>query len=336
VEIERFDGQAEPDRVRDCFRIVLACFAVDQPDQPNWSLGSFTSKWVDGFDGSPHESWIATDAAGEAVGCYLLTLPDKANLTRANVVLRVPPDRRRAGIGTALLRHCADRARLAGRAWLAAEAWDGTAGEPFATAVGATGGIPSVHRTMRFDDSVREQLPGLRADAEGHAAGYSLLSWTGPTPGGLLDQVAAVHAAMADAPRNAGVEPSVWDADRIARVEKLIDDAGMGSYTVGARHDATGRIAALTTILTDPGAPGWGIQQITAVLRQHRGHRLGLLVKVAMLELLTSAEPDMRRIVTDNAGSNDFMIAINKQLGFEVSGVTRSWQLDLTGSGGQS
>jgi GNAT superfamily N-acetyltransferase/RimJ/RimL family protein N-acetyltransferase len=336
VKIEQFDGQAEPDRVRECFRIVLACYAVDQPDQPNWSLGTFTAKWVDGFDANPQESWIATDPAGETVGCYLLTLPDKANLSRANVVLRVPPDRRRAGIGTALLRHCADRARMAGRDWLAGDAWDGTAGEPFAIAVGATGGIPSVHRTMRFDDSVRDRLPGLRAAADAHAAGYSLLNWTGPTPEDLLEQVAAVHGAMADAPRDAGVEPSVWDADRIARAEKLIADSDMGSYTVAARHDASGRLAALTDILTDPGAPGWGIQQLTAVLQPHRGHRLGLLVKVAMLELLTSAAPDVGRIVTDNAGSNEYMIAINKQLGFEVSGVTRSWQLDLTGSAGQS
>jgi GNAT superfamily N-acetyltransferase len=336
VDIERFDAQAEPDRVGECFRIVQACFRVDQPNQPNWSLGSFTAKWGEGFGAGPQESWIATDPSGEAIGCYLLTLPDKTNLSRASVVLRVPPDRRRAGIGTALLRHCAERARTADRAWLSGEAWDGTAGEPFAAAVGATGGIANVHRTMRFDDSVRDRLPGLRAAAEAHATGYSLLSWTGPTPEDILEQVAAVHGAMADAPRNAGVEPSVWDADRVRRVEKLTADCGVGSYSVAARHDAAGRFAALTQIFTDPGAPGWGIQGLTAVLQPDRGHRLGLLVKVAMLELIAAAVPDIDRFVTDNAGSNEYMIAINKQLGFEVSGVTRSWQLDLTGSSGQS
>ena len=332
MDIERFDGQAEPDRVRDGFRILLACYAVDQPDQPNWSLGTFTAKWVEGFGGGPQQSWIATDGGGEAVGCYLLTLPDKANLSRANVVLLVPPDRRRAGIGTALLRHCADRARTAGRTWLAGDAWDGTAGEAFAASISATSGIANVHRTMRFDDSVRGRLPGLRATAEGHAAGYSLLRWTGPTPEDLLEQVATVHGAMADAPRNEGVEPSVWDADRVRRVEKLMADYGVASYTVAARHDASGRLAALTDLVTDPGAPGWGIQQLTAVLQPHRGHRLGLLVKVAMLELLASEVPDVSRIVTDNAGSNEYMIAINAQLGFEVSGVTRAWQLDLSQS----
>ena len=337
MDIERFDGHTEPERVRDCFRLVRACFPVDQPNQPEWSLASFSAKWVQGFDGSPHESWIAADASGEAVGCYLLTLPARENVELAHTVLRVPPDRRRAGIGTALLRHCADRARLADRTRLVADAWDSSAGAAFAAAAGATAGIPNVRRSLQIDDDVRGRLPGLRAQAAAHAAGYSVLCWVGRTPEDQLEQLAAVHTAMADAPRNAGVEPWVWDADRIRRLEKLTAEHGLVSYTVAARHDATGQLAAVTQLVTDPGAPGWGIQQITAVLPAHRGHRLGLLVKVAMLELLASAAPDVTRIVTENAGSNEYMIAINAELGFGVSGVTRSWQLDLTrAAGGQS
>ena len=68
------------------------------------------------------------DDHGAIVGCYLLDLPDRENLSMASAVLRVSPGRRRAGIGTVLLRHCEDRARLAGRTRLTGEAWDGSAG----------------------------------------------------------------------------------------------------------------------------------------------------------------------------------------------------------------
>jgi RimJ/RimL family protein N-acetyltransferase len=68
---------------------------------------------------------------------------------------------------------------------------------------------------------------------------------------------------------------------------------------------------------------------VTAVLPEHRGHRLGLLVKIAMLDLLASQAPDVDRIFTGNAGSNQHMIAINEQLGFEVADTYRSWELDL-------
>ncbi len=71
---------------------------------------------------------------------------------------------------------------------------------------------------------------------------------------------------------------------------------------------------------------------ITAVLPEHRGHRLGLLVKAEMLALLTANEPAIRHVVTGNADSNRHMIAINEQLGFTACAVYRNWELDLTAS----
>ena len=59
------------------------------------------------------------------------------------------------------------------------------------------------------------------------------------------------------------------------------------------------------------------MQLITAVVRKHRGHRLGLLVKAAMLDWLAEAEPGIGRIVTGNAAVNRWMIAINEALGFD-------------------
>ena len=68
------------------------------------------------------------------------------------------------------------------------------------------------------------------------------------------------------------------------------------------------------------------------MLPADRGRRLGLLVKVAMLELLAEREPGLRRIVTGNAGGNDHVIAINDQLGFEIVSVYRRWELSLAAS----
>jgi hypothetical protein len=39
-----------------------------------------------------------------------------------------------------------------------------------------------------------------------------------------------------------------------------------------------------------------------------------------MLQWLTGAEPRLRKVATFNAASNRHMIAINEELGFEVSG----------------
>ena len=78
----------------------------------------------------------------------------------------------------------------------------------------------------------------------------------------------------------------------------------------------------------DPDDPGWGFQVFTVVRREHRGHRLGLLLKVAMMELLAQTEPQVRRLITSNTETNEHMIAINTRLGYRVLGKPlRSWEL---------
>ena len=89
---------------------------------------------------------------------------------------------------------------------------------------------------------------------------------------------------------------------------------------MAARHDATGELAALTDLAVDPADPGWGHQAFTVVTREHRGHRLGLLTKIAMLQLLATSEPQLERISTWNAEVNKHMIAVNEELGFTVFG----------------
>ena len=71
----------------------------------------------------------------------------------------------------------------------------------------------------------------------------------------------------------------------------------------------------------DPEYPEWGTQGLTAVTRPHRGHRLGLLVKLAMLEQLAPASRRSSRIITGNTDTNQHMIAINAELGLPGHGL---------------
>jgi GNAT superfamily N-acetyltransferase len=331
VLIEQFDPATDPGRTGSCHQIATACDRLDDPGLPVRSLQVFTAWWTHGFGGSPRQTWQASDSpGGEVVGCYLLMLPDRENLAMADCTLYVAPGARRSGRGRELLAHCAGQARLAGRSRLVAETRDGSPGAAFAAALGATSGISEVLRVLAVDAALAARLAALRTDAEQRADGYTLLSWLGETPPEYLEDSARLSAAMVDAPRDEGVEPELWDADRIRRAEQTLIEAGQRLYGVAAMHEQSGHLAAITLIGTDPGTPGWGFQALTAVLPDHRGHRLGLLVKVAMLEQLLAVRPDVSRIVTGNAGANQHMIAINEELGFEVGSVHRRWELDLS------
>jgi RimJ/RimL family protein N-acetyltransferase len=56
----------------------------------------------------------------------------------------------------------------------------------------------------------------------------------------------------------------------------------------------------------------WG----TLVRPDHRGHRLGLAVKVANVRLLQETQPQLATVVTFNADVNAPMVAVNDRLGF--------------------
>ena len=66
--------------------------------------------------------------------------------------------------------------------------------------------------------------------------------------------------------------------------------------------------------------PAWGEQEDTSVVRAHRGHRLGLLLKADMMRWLAEAEPQLETLDTWNAESNDHMIGVNERLGYRVMG----------------
>ena len=131
--------------------------------------------------------------------------------------------------------------------------------------------------------------------------------------------MAEVYNAFADAPHGENEEPEVWDACRVRERTGILARAGLlRTYSVAAVSDSTGEMAAFTEVIIEPDSPQWGFQQLTAVIRAHRGHRLGLLVKTAMLEWLAAAEPQLECIQTGNAASNEHMIAVNEQLGYQV------------------
>ena len=235
------------------------------------------------------------------------------------MTLVVHPAHRRRGVGRALLRDAARRASADGRSLLWSETRDGSAGEAFAAAVGAKQGIAAGVRRLDLRTLPAGKVGALRASAAAAAAGYSLVRWTGPTPEEYRASFAQVLNAFNDAPQDEGVEDETWDADRVReRNDAPVHAMGLRRYTIAARHDASGELAAMSELSVDQEDALWGHQGLTAVTGRHRGHRLGLLLKTAMLEWLAETEPQVERVETGNALSNTHMIAVNRTLGFEL------------------
>ena len=329
MRIERFDPRTDDKRLKACHDMTVAGSSEDEPNLPPMLYGQFRGWWAYGFGDNPMQAWLASADSGEPVGGYLLELPQKENRANAFAHAIVGPSWRRRGIGTTLLAHMAERSAESGRSLLMSETRIGSPGNAFAGATGATAGLREVRRTLEVDEPLRSRLPGLRASAERHAAGYALRNWCGPAPEELVEGLCATFTDFGDAPHDKMFEPAIWDPARLRASDERVKAQGTRLHAVAAVIAGTGEVAALTQLTVDPGRPNWGWQELTAVTRQHRGHRLGLLVKVAMLELLAVREPGLRRIVTSNGQSNEHMVSINEQLGYQVSDHTQGWSHDV-------
>jgi len=329
VRIERFDPMADEDKLRVCHELVVSGQLADDPNVPAVSFGMFRSWCAYGFAGDPRQVWLATTDGGVPLGCYWLELPERDNKANGFLYPLVGLASRRQGIGTALVAHAAAQAGQAGRSLLMSNSQVGAPGADFAAAVGARTGLRDARRTVEVGPALQARLTDLRAAAEPHAAGYATVRWTGTTPDELVGQVCALYSALADAPHDEAFEPSTWDADRLRKADQRVVIQGSRSYSVARVHEASGQLAALTQIIVDPEIDGWAFQELTAVTRQHRGHRLGLLVKVAMLDWLAECEPQIRTIITYNAVQNEHIIAVNADLGFQVNDHFDAFELDV-------
>jgi len=329
MQIERID-LADEDVLRACHAVDAAARAADDPqDEPPDSLRALKAWLTPGWAGTPSEAWyVPSDgAAGPAGECgpvaawYRILLPDLENRDRAFLSPVVHPGLRRRGLGTEMITHARRRAAAHGRTFVDSQTIHGSAGEAFARRLGAEAGILDARRILDVHAVPAGRFTELKTEAAGHAAGYSLVSWTGATPEDRLAQVAGVINAMNDAPREEGwFEDDIWDAERVrTRGDSRVRLAGYRGYSVAAVHDETGEMAALTQVGVDPAEPAWGHQGLTAVTRPHRGHRLGLLIKAAMMEWLAAAEPRLERVTTTNASVNSHMISVNEELGYRLA-----------------
>ena len=100
--------------------------------------------------------------------------------------------------------------------------------------------------------------------------------------------------------------------------------------STAARHFASGHVVGYTEVVVPLGAPESAWQHDTLVVREHRGHGLGLAMKVANLWALLERHPAVRSINTWNAEDNAPMIAVNEEMGFEPVAHSAYWRREIT------
>jgi GNAT superfamily N-acetyltransferase len=126
------------------------------------------------------------------------------------------------------------------------------------------------------------------------------------------------------------LEEERWDEERVRADYERIAAVGRRVVDAYALHEATGALVGYTQVQVPQADPEVAFQQDTLVLREHRGHGLGLRMKAAGTLALMDGSPTTGSVRTWNADDNAPMLAVNTALGFVHDGMMREWQKVVT------
>ncbi|WP_144761848.1 GNAT family N-acetyltransferase [Curtobacterium sp. 9128] len=303
---------------------------------------------------APSRLFVVRDDEDTVVAAGSYSSKTAEGTTNCWIAIGVDPDHRRRGVGTLLADHVEGIARAAGRTqWktYAVSRQVGPASGPgFVPAPTGFGAVPEDEAGVRFltgrgwrfgqvNRISRLALPADRGvvtalhDRAAAAAGpdHRVHAWTGRTPKRWLADIAHLETRMStDAPSGDMEEPEdVWTVERLREHEAHLEDSPRTMLTVAVEHVPSTTLVGFTQLAVPDALDQPVFQWDTLVLREHRGHRLGWLLKVVGIETVERDHPGHPSIVTFNAEENRPMLDVNEAVGFVGVGSEGIWERRL-------
>ncbi|WP_025273339.1 GNAT family N-acetyltransferase [Haloglycomyces albus] len=317
-----------PDHIENWLNLLDLVEEHDFSKLPPTSHTAMLAELVQSEKHSRTKRWLGF-VDGELLAWAKVELPDTDNTHIFEFELEVHPQHRRNGIGSQFVEFLESIAREEGRtslqAWVALPYGDTEIPDtaaPFGAKFGYTNASPQDLRRVELQSVDEDEIERLKQEAEAKATDYDIVNWVGMIPEKYLEGLARMDEFMlTDMPMGDwDLRPAKIDPAQIQRLH--LEKLRRGSFILQtiAVHRSSGAVVAATKISVPAGSEEWAHQGSTIVDPEHRGHRLGLLVKIANQRLLKSYRPHMKYVVTGNATVNDSMITINEAIGYRLYG----------------
>ncbi|WP_221585164.1 GNAT family N-acetyltransferase [Microbacterium sp. G2-8] len=313
-----------------------------------WLVGMHNTRYV------AREAFVARDGT-RIVGIGKLEYEREAG-SDSNIDIAIRVDARGTGVDDALLAHLERIAQERGRRRSSTFAF--VRPEEMATAEAALlrptsgfGAVPrdaymtdfflrhgyalgQVERVSAFDLQGSYEQTERMLDAALAKAGpdYEPVWWQTPTPDEYADGYAAAITRMnTDVPSgDLTWDEEPWDGDRVRYREGIKQQAGQIMAVTGVIHRPTGEFVAFSELVIGRDRSRVTETYGTLVLQEHRGHRLGTIVKCLGLLRWHELVPDSPVVQTFNAEENRFMLDVNEAVGFRPVCWSGEWQKELT------
>jgi len=251
-----------------------------------------------------------------------VNMPLADNLSNAYLEVYVPEPERRRGVGTALLAAIEKAALSRGRNVLVAEAVTPPGGSSAGESFAAARGYALANREGVKVLDLRERADGwgpLDAQVAARIGDYRVVEWGGTTPEEHIEQVcAALNRFIGMIPTgDLEMEELHYTPERLRRNDARGVDLGT-TRLVGAALASDGTLAGYTDLFVEQASRSRARVGITMVLPEHRGHSLGLAMKLATHRSLVAQVPECRIVATGNADVNAHMNSVNERMGYRL------------------
>ena len=321
LEIRAVDPRDDADM--DAFQAVYAATErAEDPDAPLYSRDD--AVWMlSSTDGGFFCHGLGAFVDGVMVGEAMVNGSGHDASALARVWVWVDPGHTRRGVGTALLARAESVAGGRDRSVCQAQVRLGADGRganlTFARRRGYTVANREVERRLRLpvDATV---LRHLESTAAPHHRDYEIRTVVGPVPADLAPSYVALKNRIGlEMPQgDLEVEEEHDTVDELNAQDRDLVASGrvrVASYAVDRGGHVVGYSVAAVSNDHHDHVDQWG----TLVHPGHRGHRIGLAVKVGLTRVLSEEFAHKRFVTTTNAETNAHMVAINEALGFAVS-----------------
>lgn len=269
---------------------------------------------------------LENDSGGTIIaGCAELTFPLKENLDTVYLDVCVHPALMGRGIGTALVDQGLAAIAQTGRTKISSWGILGIQEDPDdpqlpISRLAARAGLRRVTTAIIRTASLplpAETVEALQRECDDAKGNYRILTWRGPVPEEYLDSWVQLMRQLDDDDPNEEWEMDTpeYTGERIREGEKTLAARGI-ERIVAVAVAPDGTLAGNSYVDVRGEGSSLGAQENTVVMPEHRGHGLGLALKLATHRLVPEEAPHVRTLITYNSHINDHMIRINEKLGY--------------------
>ncbi len=330
LEVREVDTRDAPEALlREMHEFYIPLSEEELPGDPPMPYERRKANWRQIRSDQSIPRWLLR-SDGAIVASAVAWMNLEQNVENGFGSIYVSPLHRGNGYARKLAQPLFDRLAGMGRVRFDTYVKDGRDEERLCERLGLKSAIREKRSRLDVSDVDMDMMRLWIDKAEERASDYELLALQDPFPDEHLEKFCELQFQMNTAPLDdyemddEVMTPKMWRESEQQSARSFHD---LSTYV--AVHKPSGGFVGSTTIQTDQLQPDQAWQWETVVHPEHRNQGLGRLLKASMIERVVAEYPEVDRIDTWNAGSNEPMLNINIAMGYRPIQVNHTFQGDL-------